>query len=90
MKAEAKDRFALLTERVASARDRAACSLKKRIVDNPNPTISATATAPTATNTPLFRRTNFRKRYAVLGGRATTGSLPKCRWMSAARPLAVS
>jgi len=48
------------------------------------------ATAAIAPKTTLCLRTIFWKRYALLGGRATMGSLFKCRSISAATPLAVS
>ena len=47
-------------------------------------------TAAAAAKAGLFRRTSLPNRYATLGGRATTGSPCKCRFRSAASPLAVS
>src|SRR5262249_36286394 len=50
----------------------------------------AVATVVPITNGALFRRTNLRKRYAADGGHAATGSSARYRWMSSAKPLAVS
>src|SRR5262249_685761 len=41
-------------------------------------------------NAVFFRLANFRKRYDADGGQARTGSSARYRWMSSAKPLAVS
>ena len=55
-----------------------------------NPPSSVSSTRLAAITAPRCLRTNFRSRYARLGGAATTGSCARCRRMSAANPLAVS
>ena len=54
------------------------------------PATSASSTRATAATGPLFRRANFRSRYAAEGGQASTGSSARYRSTSAAKALADS
>ena len=59
-----------------------ACALRSRRndqVEKLRPAINVSATALAAAKSSLFLRNAFWSRYTVLGGRATTGSLFKCR-----------
>ncbi len=71
--------------RACSAASRsAAMRLACTAIVTPNP-MSAAAAVAAAPTPHLWRLTNFRARYVVDRGLASTGSFPRYRWMSAAR-----